>query len=224
MKNNNMNNNLKIKTMNVIESLKWRASVRKYDTAKKVNEQDLETLLEAGNLTATSMGLQPFKIVVVSNDELKKQLVPMSYNQQQVGEASHVLVFAIETNINQNTIDAYIERAIELRKTTISDLQGYKDSMSNYISMMDEDTRATWATKQAYIALGTVMTVAAELKIDSCAMEGFEPLQYQELLNLESKKLMPVVVLPIGYRSEEEFMANLPKVRKTRENFIVEVN
>lgn len=210
--------------MNILESLKWRAAVRKYDTAKKVSEQDLETLLEAGNLAATSMGLQPFKIVVVSNDELQEQLVPMSYNQQHVADASHVLVFAIETNVNQTTIDAYIERAMELRKLTMSELQGYKDSVSGYISMMDESTRKAWATKQAYIALGTVMTIAAELKIDSCAMEGFDPLQYQELLHLESKNLMPVVILPIGYRSKEEFMANLPKVRKTRENFIVEIN
>ena len=156
-------------------------------------------------------------------DELKEQLVPMSYNQQQVADAPHLLVFAIETNINQITVDAYIERAMELRKLSLSDLQGYKDSVSNYISMMDENTRKEWATKQVYISLGTVMTAAAELKIDSCAMEGFDPLQYQNLLNLESQNLMPGVILPIGYRSDEEFMASLPKVRKTREHFIVEI-
>ena len=210
--------------MNIIESLKWRAAVRNYDTAKKVNKQDLEILLEAGNLTATSMGLQPFKIVVVSNEELKKQLVPISYNQRHVAEASHVLIFAIETNINKNTIDSYIERTMELRKASSSDLQGYKTSISSYISTMDTDTKMAWATKQAYIALGTVMTVAAELKIDSCAMEGIDSVQYQRLLKLESKNLMPVVVLPIGYRSKDEQVANLPKVRKSRENFVVEIN
>ncbi len=222
MKNNNMRNkSTNQQTMNIIESLKWRAAVRKYDTTQKVNKENLEALLEAGNLTATSMGLQPFKIVVISNDELKKQLVPMSYNQQHVADASHVLVFAIETNINQSTIDTYIARTMELRKLQMSDLQGYKDAVSGYISMMDEDKRKEWATKQAYIALGTVMTAAAALKIDSCAMEGFDPLQYQELLNLESENLMPVVILPIGYRSKEE--ASLPKVRKTREEFVLEI-
>lgn len=210
--------------MSIIESLKWRAAVRKFDASKKVNEQDLEKLLDAGNLTATSMGLQPFKIVVVSNEELQKQMVPMSYNQQHVAEASHILVFAIETNINQEKVDAYIERAMELRKASKADLEGYKNSVSSYISMMDADTKKAWATKQTYIALGTVMTVAAELKIDSCAMEGFEPLAYQKLLNLEAQNLMPVVILPIGYRSDEDYMASLPKVRKTRENFIVEIN
>ncbi len=212
------------KTMDVIDSLKWRASVRKYDTAKKVTEADLDTLLEAGNLAPTSMGLQPFKMVVVSNDELKAQLVPMSYNQMHVAEASHILIFAVETDLNLENVDAYISRAMEVRNQSLNDLQGYKDSIGGYMTMMDDSTKLTWATKQAYIALGTVMTVAADLKIDSCPMEGFDPLQYQELLGLKSQNLMPVVILPIGYRSKEEEGASLPKVRKTRENFVLEIN
>ena len=209
--------------MKLIDSLKWRASVRKYDTTKKVSNKDLEILLEAGNLTATSMGLQPFKIVVVSNEDLKKELVPFSYNQKHVGEASHVLVFAIETDVNQSTIDSYINRAMEVRQQSEEDLQGYKNSISGYLSSMSEEYKIAWASKQAYIALGTVMSVAADLKIDSCPMEGFDPLKYQELLDLKSKNLMPVLVLPIGYRSEEDFMAKLPKVRKKRENFVLEL-
>ena len=210
--------------MKLIDSLKWRASVRKYDTSKKVSKEDLETLLEAGNLTASSMGLQPFKIVVVANDSLKEQLVPVSYNQKHVGEASHVLVFAIETDVNQASIDAYIKRTMELRQQSEEDLEGYKTSISAYISSMSEEYKTVWATKQAYIALGTVMSAAADMKIDSCPMEGFDPMKYQEFLDLKSKNLMPVVVLPIGYRSEEDFIAKLPKVRKKRENFVLEIN
>ncbi|CAM1341741.1 NAD(P)H-dependent oxidoreductase [Tenacibaculum amylolyticum] len=210
--------------MDLIESLKWRASVRNYDTSKKIEEQDLEKLIEAGNLTATSMGLQPFKIVVLSNEELQKKLVPISYNQQQVAQASHILVFAVDTNINESAIDNYINRVIEVRGVTNDSLEGYKQSMTNYLTMMDEEAKITWATKQAYIALGTVMAAAADLKIDSCAMEGFDPIQYQELLELKDKNLLPVVILPVGYRSSEEKMADLPKVRKTRENFVLEIN
>ncbi|BDD04572.1 NAD(P)H-dependent oxidoreductase [Aureibacter tunicatorum] len=210
--------------MSLMESLKWRSAVRNFDLAKKVSKNDLESLLEAGNLTATSMGLQPFKIVVVDNEELQKQMVSLSYNQQQVADASHILIFAIDTNVNQENIDAYIDRVVEVRGVKEEDLEGYKNSVSNYLSMMDQDTKLQWATKQAYIALGTVMTVASELKIDSCAMEGFDSLQYQELLNLGSKELMPVVILPIGYRSDKEQMASLPKVRKTRDNFVIEIN
>ena len=210
--------------MKLIESLKWRAAVRKYDTAKKVSKQDLETLLEAGNLAATSMGLQPFKIIVIENKDIQKDLVSLSYNQQQVAEASHILVFAIETEINQETVDAYIDRAVEVRDVPYSALEGYKNSISGYLAMMDNDTKQSWATKQAYIALGTVMAAAADLKIDSCAMEGFDPIEYQNKLGLKEKNLFPVVILPIGYRSEEEVMASKPKVRKTREKFVVEIN
>ena len=210
--------------MKALESLKWRASVRKFDNSLKVSDKDLETLLEAGNLAATSGGLQPFKIVVVSNNELKKQLVPMSYNQEQVATASHLLVFATETALGKNTVDAYVDRAAEVRGLEHSALEGYKNSMYGYMDMMDENQQQAWARNQAYISLGTVMTIAADMKIDSCAMEGFEPLKYQEALNLKSKNLMPVVILPICYRSEEEVMADAPKVRKTTENFIVEIN
>jgi nitroreductase / dihydropteridine reductase len=210
--------------MKELEALKWRASVRKFNTDLKVSDKDLETLLEAGNLAATSGGLQPFKIVVVSNDELKTQLVPMSYNQEQVSTASHVLIFATETKIGTNTVDAYINRAAEVRQVEHTELEGYKNSMNGYMQMMDEKQQQAWARNQAYISLGTVMTIAADLKIDSCAMEGFEPLKYQELLNLESENLMPVVILPIGYRSDEEVMANAPKVRKAKENFVLEIN
>lgn len=210
--------------MKVLESLKSRASVRKFDPSLKVKNEDLETLLEAGNLTATSGGLQPFKIVVVSNDELKEQLVPYSYNQEQVGKASHVLVFATETEIGKNTVDAYINRAAEVRGLEHSALEDYKNSMYGYMQMMDEAQKQAWARNQAYIALGTIMSIAADMKIDTCPMEGFEPLKYQELLNLKSKDLMPAVILPIGYRSEEEVMANTPKVRKSRENFVMEIN
>lgn len=210
--------------MKELESLKTRASVRKFDSSKKVSNEDLETLLEAGNLAATSGGLQPFKIVVVSNDEIKKQLVPFSYNQEQVGTASHVLIFATETKIGENTVQAYIDRAAEVRNVEHSALEGYKNSMNGYMQMMDEDGKQVWARKQAYIALGTVMTIAADMKIDTCPMEGFEAEKYQELLKLNEKNLMPAVILPIGYRSDEEVMANAPKVRKTRENFVVEIN
>ncbi|NLR94483.1 NAD(P)H-dependent oxidoreductase [Flammeovirga agarivorans] len=209
--------------MAIINSLKWRAAVRKFDTSKKVNAQDIETLLEAGNLTATSMGLQPFKIIVIQNEALQQELVPLSYHQQQVGDASHLLVFAIETEIGKESIDQYIQRAMDIRNVPYSSLEGYHQSVSGYISQMDEKTKKDWATKQAYIALGTVMTAAAELHIDSCAMEGFDTQAYQEKLGLDKKNLLPVVILPIGYRSDEDTNSKLPKVRKNRDEFVIEM-
>lgn len=210
--------------MDIISSLKWRAAVRQYDTNKKVSSDNLEALLEAGNLAATSMGLQPFKIIAISNQDIKKQMVPMSYNQQQVFESSHLLVFAIETDINEDTVQRYFNRIMKIRGLKSEDLENYKSSVTGYLSEMDSETKKVWATKQAYIALGTVMSAAATLKIDSCAMEGFLADEYTKLLNLDSKDLMPVVALTIGYRSELEQMASLPKVRKTRDEFVLEIN
>lgn len=209
--------------MAIINSLKWRAAVRKFDTAKKVHPQDLETLLEAGNLTATSMGLQPFKILVLQNESLQQELVPFSYHQQQVGDASHILVFAIETKIGKENIDKYIQRTMNIRNVPYASLEAYHQSVSGYISQMDEQTKKDWATKQAYIALGTIMTVAAELQIDSCAMEGFDSKAFQEKLGLDKENLWPVVILPIGYRADEDTNSKLPKVRKDRDEFVIEM-
>ena len=210
--------------MDIIESLQWRSAIRQFDTSKKVGVEDLETLLESANLTATSGGLQPFKIVVVSNDDIQSKLLPLSYNQMQVKAASHVLVFAVETNVNEETVDRFIARAAEVRGQGQNELIGYSDSMKAYIKSIPEDQRFIWAKNQAYIALGTVLTAAAALQIDSCPMEGFDAEKYQEILGLTDKNLMPAVILPIGYRSEEDVHSKAKKVRKTRENFVLELN
>lgn len=206
-----------------MESLKWRSAIKKFDTSKKVSQEDLETLIAAGNLAPTSGGLQPFKIVVVSNDDLKKKLVAASYEQAQVADASHLLVFAIEQDINEETVNRYIKRAEEVRGKGKESLIAYSESMKYFIASMDEATKYTWARSQAYIALGIVMAVAADLRIDSCPMEGLVPEQYQDMLDLKSKNLTPVVVLPIGYRSAEDIHSKEEKVRKMRKDFVVEV-
>lgn len=210
--------------MNVLESLKWRSATKKFDSSKKVSNEDLEKLIEAASLTATSGGFQPFKLVVVSSDEVKEKLVPVAYNQTQVGEASHVFVFALESNIDETMVDAYMKLASEVRNQPLESLEGYSQSMKAWIGSMDDNQRYAWARSQAYIALGTVMTAAAAMKIDSCPMEGFVPDQFEEILDLKSKNLQPVVILPIGYRSEEDVYSTLPKVRKSRENFVIEIN
>lgn len=209
--------------MNLLEALQWRAAIKKFDTTKKVSNEDLEKLLEAGNLAATSGGLQPFKIVVLNNDALQTELVPHSYGQAQVKDASHVLIFSVETIINEQTVDAYVNRAAEVRGKDKEALIGYSDSMKAYMTSMDEAQKYAWARNQAYIALGTVLAEAATLKIDSCPMEGFNAAEYQKLLGLADKNLMPVAILPIGYRSDADVHSKEAKVRKTRANFVVEI-
>lgn len=210
--------------MSLLESLKWRAAIKKFDTSKKVSDEDVEKLLEAGNLAATSGGLQPFKMVVVKNEDLQTKLIGSSYNQRQVADASHLLVFAVEAKIDGGIVDRYIERAAELRGQEKESLIGYSNSMKAYVESMDDTNRFYWAKSQAYIALGTVLAAAADLRIDSCPMEGMIPDQYVEILGLKSEGLVPVVVLPIGYRSDEDVHSKEAKIRKSRENFVVEVN
>ncbi len=210
--------------MNVIESLKWRAAIKNFDPSKKVTKEDLELLLEAANLAATSGGLQPFKLVVVSEGNLKSQLAPHTYGQPQVDGASHVLVFSVETNIGENTVNNYIERATEVRGKGKESLISYSESMKGYISSMDPKSRIEWGKNQAYIALGTVLTAAASMRIDTCPMEGFDAIKFQEILDLKSQNLIPVLVLPIGYRSEEDVHSKEAKIRKTRDRFIIELN
>ncbi len=209
--------------MDVLESLKWRSAIKRFDPEKKVNQEDLEELLEAANLAATSGGLQPFKMVVVGEGALKSQLAPHVYGQSQVKEAPHVLVFSVETNISEQTVDAFVARAAEVRGQGKESLIGFSDSMKMYISSMDADARIAWGKNQAYIALGTVLAVAAEKRIDTCPMEGFDAIQFQEILGLKSKKLMPVLILPVGYRSEEDVHSKEAKIRKKREDFVLEL-
>ncbi len=207
--------------MNVIESLKWRSAIKKFDPDRKVSHADIEQLIKAANLAATSGGLQPFKMVVVAEGELKSQLAQHTFGQPQVKDASHLLVFTVETDISANTVDAYIKRAAEVRGQGKESLIGYSNSMKNYISSMDTDARMAWGKNQAYIALGTVLTVAAEMRIDTCPMEGFDAIQFQQILGLKS--IMPVLILPIGYRSEHDVHSKEAKIRKKREDFVLEL-
>lgn len=210
--------------MSVIESLKWRAAIKKFDPARKVESEDLEQLLNAANLAATSGGIQPFKVVVVSEGELLTKLKPHGYGQPQFEGASHILVFAVETNIGGTSVDAFVTRAAEVRGQGNDSLIGFSDSMKAFIDSMDDAAKLNWGKNQAYIALGTVLTVAAELRIDTCPMEGFDAVQFTEILDLESKNLKPVLALPIGYRSVEDVHSKALKVRKKREDLIIEMS
>jgi len=210
--------------MNLIESLKWRSATKKFDPTKKIKHEDLELLLEAGNLAPTSAGLQPFKIIVVNDKESREKLVPSSWGQTQITEASHLLVFGIQTNSNTELIDTYVNRVAEVRNQDLESLEGLKGMIGGFVNPMDETTRSSWFAKQAYISMGTVISAAAELRIDTCPMEGFDPTQYAEILNLNDKNIRPVCVLAIGYRSEEDVFSKMDKVRKKRNDFVLEIN
>lgn len=210
--------------MNIIDSLQWRYATKKFDASKSLSKDQINTLKKAFNLTATSYGLQPLKLLVVKNKEIQERLVPHSWNQQQVAQASHVLVICVNNSINQETIEEYFTRVKSIRNTPDEILNPFKEMLSGTINSMSNENLTTWATKQAYIALGNLLTVCAVEKIDACPMEGFIPEKYDEELGLAEKNLSSVLVLPVGFRAEDDYMKDLKKVRKTIEESVVEIS
>lgn len=210
--------------MNSIENLQWRYAVKKFDNDKYLSDQQITTLKEAFNLTATSYGLQPIKLVVVKNKELQHQLVEHSWNQQQVAQASHVLVLCIDTHLNENDVDRYFSRVQELRNTPDEIINPFKDYLKQTIASKSNEDLVSWAKNQAYLALGNLLTVCANEQIDSCPMEGFIPEKYDEVLDLKTKNLASVLVLPVGFRAEDDFMKDLKKVRKNLDEIVVEIS
>lgn len=208
--------------MNIIESLKWRYATKKFDTTKEVSDEKLAILKEAFTLTATSYGLQPVKLIVVKNKNVQEELMHYSFNQQQVAQASHVLVICIEDKIDENYIRDCFENEKEIRGTSDDVLNSFRAYLIESFSNKTELEIKDWATRQAYIILGNLLTVCAVEGIDSCPMEGFIPDEYNKRLDLKSKGLSAVLVLPIGYRADDDMFSKLKKVRKKISNNIID--
>ncbi|WP_222983594.1 NAD(P)H-dependent oxidoreductase [Flagellimonas meishanensis] len=201
----------------VLEHRNWRYATKKFDSNKKVSDEDLKTLLEATRLSASSYGLQPYHVIVVSDQEIKEKLKPASWGQNQVTDASHVLVFANFTDFGEELVDDYLDNVGTTRKVSVDKLKGYSDFMKSKLLELPSETKQNWTSKQAYIAFSNTMQAAAELKIDTCPMEGFQAEAYNDILGLNEKNLNAAVVLAVGYRSAEDETQHLPKVRKSKE-------
>jgi len=200
--------------MEIIQSLKWRYATKKFDNTKILTKEKISTLTEAFNLTATSYGLQPLKLVVIQDKVIQKELTKHSWNQQQVADASHVLVICIETEVGEEYITKYFDNVKTIRNTSDEILNPFKEQLINSFKDKPSEEIFNWASKQAYLSLGNLLTVCAAEKIDACPMEGFIPEKYNEVLNLGELGLSSVLVLPVGYRAKDDIFADLKKVRK----------
>ena len=200
--------------MNIIESLRWRYATKKFDNKKIVPQVKIDTLTEAFNLTATSYGLQPLKLIVIKDKDLQKELTEHSWNQQQVADASHVMVFCIEKVIGEDYIGKYFDNVKATRNTPEKILNPFKEQLVESFTTKSTEEISNWATKQAYLAMGNLLTVCAIEEIDACPMEGFIPEKYNEILNLNDLGLTSVLVLPIGYRAEDDMFSGFEKVRR----------
>ena len=209
--------------MNTIDKLKWRYATKKFDTTKKLSSTKLNTLKEAFNLTATSFGLQTITMLIVSDKEVRDNLVTHSYYQKQVAEASHLLVICIKDNIINSDVVDYYNNIKNTRNTSEEILNPFRESLIKTMNGMTVEERQNWSKNQAYIALGNLMTVCAIEDIDACPMEGFVPSKFDELLQLQEKGLKSVLLLPVGYRAADDIFAELKKVRKSISETVIEL-
>jgi len=200
--------------MSLVNSLKWRYAAKRM-SGEKISDEQLSTILEATRLSASSFGLQPYTIIVVTNPEIKKQLRSAAYDQSQVEDSSHLLVFTIWNSINESHIDEYMMDIAKGRGTDISTLDGFKQTLLGTVNRLDESQQQAWASRQAYIALGTALAAAAEQGVDATPMEGFDPKKFDEILNLNEKGLRSVVILALGKRAEDDSFAEAPKIRRS---------
>jgi nitroreductase/dihydropteridine reductase len=207
--------------MELIENLNWRYAVKRMN-GEKVPQQKVTAILEAARLSASSAGLQPYKIIVIKSDEVKKQLQPAAFNQPQITEASHLLIFAAYENLTATHIEDYINLQAKVKNVSLESLAPFKDVLTNNIAARSEEVNFNWAARQAYIALGTALIAAANEKVDATPMEGFSPDAFDEILGLREQGLKSVALLVLGYRDEaNDYLVNAPKVRKDMKDFVV---
>ena len=199
--------------MKHIEKLNWRYATKKFDETKKLSKEQLDNLVESLRLAASSFGLQPWKFMIISNEELKKELLPHSWNQEQVVNCSHHIVFCTYSNFNEEHVTNFVKTIADARGQSLEELKGYKDMMTGFLGRMDEKQVLEWAKNQVYLALGSFLVTCAELGIDACPMEGIVQSEYDRALKLSEKGLTTVVACPVGIRSEDDKYSELAKVR-----------
>ena len=208
----------------LVNQLHWRYATKRFDPQRKISAEDWAVLEEALVLTPSSFGLQPWKVIVVTDPAVKEKLVPVSWGQRQPADCSHLVVFAIEMNLGEAEIDAFLKRTAEVRNVPLESLGEYRDMMvGSLVKGMDDATRKAWVERQVYIAVGNFLTSAALLGIDACPMEGIEPGKYNEILGLDKLGLSAIVVAAAGYRAAGDKYATLKKVRFPKEQVILHI-
>jgi nitroreductase len=214
-------NNQPLAAETLLAALNWRYATKKFDATRKLTEAEWKPLEEALVLSPSSYGMQPYKFVVVTDPELKARLQPLAYGQSQIVDCSHLVVFASRTDITAEDVDHFIARTAEVKGVDASKLEGYRGMIAgDLVAGPRHAIIAQWTARQAYIALGNLMTSAALLGIDICPMEGFSPDGFNEVLGLPAQGYTAVVLAPVGFRSPEDKHAGETKIRMERERLI----
>jgi nitroreductase len=204
----------------IIKKLEWRYATKEFDPSKKVSEEDMHILLESARLAPSSYGLQPWKFIVVENAEIREKLKEVAWNQSQITDASHLVVLCRLCCLDESHVQKHVEKTAELRSVSLEELSGYKDMMIGDIKNRTKEGLEHWMAKQVYIALGFMLHTAAEMKIDTCPMEGFDPKRFDEILGLENLGVNSVVLCAVGYRKDTDGSAHAKKSRFHKEDVV----
>lgn len=206
------------------QQLAWRYATKRFDPTKKISQKDWHTLEESLRLSPSSFGLQPWKFLVIKNPEVRTQLQPNSWNQPQVVEASHLIVIAAKKEVTHLDVDTFLASISETRKVPVTALQDYGNMMKGFLdNLAAQGTCEEWSTRQAYLALGMLLSTAAILKIDACPLEGINPVIYDEILNLNQSGYSTKVACALGYRSSDDAAASYNKVRYPRAEMLLDI-
>jgi len=204
-----------------ISNQKWRYATKKFDSSKKINSKDLAILKEAIQLSTSSYGLQPYKVFIIENPEIRAKIQPVAWGQSQIVDASHVIVFANMLNFGEEEIESYLRNLAETRRINIENIKPYGDFMKLKIIELPEETRNNWTSKQTYLALANLLNAAAELKIDVTPMEGFDPKAVNEILGLTEMGLNASLIATVGYRHADDATQHYAKVRKSEKELFI---
>ena len=208
----------------LLQKLEWRYATKKMNPAKAVPQEKVDRILEAARLAPTSSGLQPFEIIVVTSTAVREQIKPKAWGQGQITDCSHLLVFAAWDTYTAERINAMFDMTNAQRGGTNEGWENYRQMLLNSYPARDAQTNFEHAARQAYIGLGAALIAAAFEEVDSTPMEGFDPKALDEILSLNARGLRSVAIMPLGYRDESgDWLVNLKKVRRPREQFVTEV-
>ena len=209
--------------MSLIEKLNWRYATKKFDGNKKLSPAQLDELLKTIQLAPSSIGLQAYKVLVIEDAAIRQKLREAANNQSQVTDASQIIIFASEINLDTDYVKRNIDHVAKTRQIGRENLEGFEQMVNGYVSGLTAEQKINWSHKQTYIALGVLLIAAAELGVDACPMEGFDVAKFDEILGLKEKGLTTSVMATIGFRAADDDYSKLAKVRKPKEELFIHI-
>ncbi len=209
-------------TTELTQALQWRYAVKQFDTTKTIDQTTLDSIISSLQLSPSSFGLQPWRFIVISKQELLEKLKAHSWDQPQITDCSHLVVLASQSSFDKQAIEDWVMTLSQERSKTLEELQFYKDMMYGFLEHKSPADFLSWSQHQAYLALGLLLTSTAALGVDSCPLEGIDPKAYDDVLDLKGSGFQTTVACALGYRSEQDPYMQEPKVRYSQDKLVIQ--